>query len=35
MDASACCFPNLGEMPQRLAARMSGGEQQMLTVAPH
>jgi branched-chain amino acid transport system ATP-binding protein len=26
-------FPNLGEMPQRLAARMSGGEQQMLTVA--
>ena len=26
-------FPNLGEMPQRLAGRMSGGEQQMLTVA--
>ena len=26
-------FPNLGEMPQRLGARMSGGEQQMLTVA--
>ncbi len=26
-------FPNLGEMPNRLAARMSGGEQQMLTVA--
>jgi len=26
-------FPNLGEMPERLAARMSGGEQQMLTVA--
>jgi branched-chain amino acid transport system ATP-binding protein len=25
-------FPNL--VPQRLAARMSGGEQQMLTVAP-
>ncbi len=26
-------FPNLGSMPQRLGARMSGGEQQMLTVA--
>jgi branched-chain amino acid transport system ATP-binding protein len=26
-------FPNLGEMPQRLASRMSGGEQQMLTVS--
>ena len=26
-------FPNLGAMPQRLGARMSGGEQQMLTVA--
>ena len=26
-------FPNLGEMPHRLAGRMSGGEQQMLTVA--
>jgi branched-chain amino acid transport system ATP-binding protein len=26
-------FPNLGEMPQRLGNRMSGGEQQMLTVA--
>ena len=26
-------FPNLGEMPHRQAARMSGGEQQMLTVA--
>ena len=26
-------FPNLGEMPQRLGARMSGGEQQMLAVA--
>ncbi|MEY2953337.1 MAG: hypothetical protein RLZZ401_1424 [Pseudomonadota bacterium] len=26
-------FPNLGEMPQRLGSRMSGGEQQMLTVA--
>ena len=26
-------FPNLREMPQRLGGRMSGGEQQMLTVA--
>lgn len=26
-------FPNLGEMPARRASRMSGGEQQMLTVA--
>ena len=26
-------FPNLGEMPNRLGSRMSGGEQQMLTVA--
>ena len=26
-------FPNLGEMPQRPGARMSGGEQQMLSVA--
>ena len=26
-------FPNLGEMPDRAGARMSGGEQQMLTVA--
>lgn len=26
-------FPNLGEMPQRLGGSMSGGEQQMLTVA--
>ena len=26
-------FPNLEEMPQRLGGRMSGGEQQMLTVA--
>jgi branched-chain amino acid transport system ATP-binding protein len=26
-------FPNLGEMPQRTGGRMSGGEQQMLTVA--
>ena len=26
-------FPNLGAMPDRLGGRMSGGEQQMLTVA--
>jgi len=26
-------FPNLGTMPRRLGGRMSGGEQQMLTVA--
>ena len=26
-------FPNLGEMPDRLGGQMSGGEQQMLTVA--
>ena len=26
-------FPNLGEMPHRTGGRMSGGEQQMLTVA--
>lgn len=26
-------FPNLGEMPHRLGGHMSGGEQQMLTVA--
>jgi len=26
-------FPNLGEMPERPGGRMSGGEQQMLTVA--
>ena len=26
-------FPNLAEMPQRLGGRMSGGEQQMLSVA--
>ena len=25
-------FPNLGEMPQRLGGRMSGGEQQMLSI---
>ena len=28
-------FPNLGEMQNRAGGRMSGGEQQMLTVAPH
>ena len=32
-DSLFALFPNLGEMPQRLGARMSGGEQQMLTVA--
>ena len=34
-DAAALfkLFPNLGEMPQRPGGRMSGGEQQMLTVA--
>ena len=26
-------FPNLGQMPRRLGGRMSGGEQQMLTIA--
>ena len=26
-------FPNLGRMPERLGGRMSGGEQQMLTIA--
>jgi branched-chain amino acid transport system ATP-binding protein len=26
-------FPNLGEMPHRLGGRMSGGEQQMLSIA--
>jgi branched-chain amino acid transport system ATP-binding protein len=26
-------FPNLAQMPQRLGGRMSGGEQQMLTIA--
>jgi branched-chain amino acid transport system ATP-binding protein len=26
-------FPNLGEMPERPGGRMSGGEQQMLTIA--
>ena len=36
VDAGAAClriFPNLGEMVDRLASRMSGGEQQMLTIA--
>lgn len=33
VEALFACFPNLAEMPDRLGARMSGGEQQMLTVA--
>ncbi|HEY4372574.1 MAG TPA: ABC transporter ATP-binding protein [Burkholderiales bacterium] len=32
-DKIASLFPNLGEMPQRAGGRMSGGEQQMLTIA--
>ena len=32
-DALFKLFPNLGEMPQRPGGRISGGEQQMLTVA--
>jgi len=32
-DKIARLFPNLGEMPQRTGGRMSGGEQQMLTIA--
>ncbi|MBS0302653.1 MAG: ATP-binding cassette domain-containing protein [Proteobacteria bacterium] len=32
-EALFALFPNLGEMPQRPGGRMSGGEQQMLTVA--
>ena len=32
-DKLFALFPNLAEMPQRLGGRMSGGEQQMLTVA--
>ena len=32
-EALFSLFPNLGEMPQRPGGRMSGGEQQMLTVA--
>ncbi len=33
LDALLALFPNLREMPDRLGSRMSGGEQQMLTVA--
>ena len=32
-EALFALFPNLGEMPRRPGGRMSGGEQQMLTVA--
>ncbi len=32
-DKLFALFPNLGAMPDRLGGRMSGGEQQMLTVA--
>ena len=32
-DALYAHFPNLGAMPDRLGGKMSGGEQQMLTVA--
>jgi branched-chain amino acid transport system ATP-binding protein len=32
-EALYALFPNLGEMPERPGGRMSGGEQQMLTVA--
>jgi branched-chain amino acid transport system ATP-binding protein len=32
-DKLLALFPNLGEMPHRPGGRMSGGEQQMLTVA--
>ena len=32
-EALFTLFPNLGEMPNRRGGRMSGGEQQMLTVA--
>ena len=32
-DKIGAIFPNLREMPQRLGGRMSGGEQQMLTIA--
>jgi len=32
-DRLFALFPNLGEMPDRPGGRMSGGEQQMLTVA--
>jgi branched-chain amino acid transport system ATP-binding protein len=33
VDALFALFPNLATMPERLGGRMSGGEQQMLTVA--
>lgn len=33
VDKLFALFPNLREMPDRLGSRMSGGEQQMLTVA--
>jgi len=33
VDAVFELFPNLGEMPQRPGGQMSGGEQQMLSVA--
>ena len=32
-DKLGALFPNLREMPDRLGGRMSGGEQQMLTIA--
>ena len=32
-EALFALFPNLGEMPRRLGGQMSGGEQQMLSVA--
>jgi branched-chain amino acid transport system ATP-binding protein len=32
-DKLYALFPNLGEMPDRMGGRMSGGEQQMLTVS--
>src|SRR5258708_1348797 len=32
-DRLVAIFPNLGRMPDRRGAHMSGGEQQMLTVA--
>jgi branched-chain amino acid transport system ATP-binding protein len=33
VDRVVALFPNLGEMGDRLGGRMSGGEQQMLTIA--
>jgi branched-chain amino acid transport system ATP-binding protein len=33
VDAIFSLFPNLGNMPKRLGSQMSGGEQQMLSVA--